>query len=32
MKPVLLLRAYRGDRTYELWDFGDGTMEEVWIV
>ena len=29
MKPVLLLRAYRGDCMWELWDCGDGIMTEV---
>ena len=29
MKPVLLLRAYRGDCMWELWDCGDGNMAEV---
>ena len=31
MKPVLLLRAYRDDCMWELWDMGDDHITEVTI-
>jgi hypothetical protein len=31
MKPVLLLRAYRGDCVWELWDCGGDHIAEVQI-